>query len=1040
MSLYIASRRRRGMLLLMVMLMLALFMSIGAMLLTIAARARAAARANMFSSQQTAGSDPVFRDALDQALLAALRGTATGTNGSVFFTTPSEENLLADKYGVSLNATCSITSSTNLPVITLSLSPVSDDEVLSGRIVTFNPLPTVGDVASFRILGALSSGSTAVCFVANMPSMRSRRLPPPGVPFPAVINGREFTPAGSGSTPESYDGFDDLNRFLAQPVVSGGQVASFVRSSFIGHTGSFPPIVDNDNDGIADGIWFPTAPSDVDRKVLPDMPSPLGGTRRFQVSYLILDLDGRLNVNACGIARPTGGSYTGSQNGLVGLGYGPADVDISLLFPPTLPPASGLSPFLSSGTGAWSPLVVNGVPSVSGSAPSPTQRRPPPLLGTIHGRYGPDGRPGAGSINDAGGYYTALGGTNYSLTVTGTNTIADLQGRLKLYMTGSASNPKQTFFSSAAYSAAVDALDDPYELRLDEDSARLGAPRRPSPSTAGTNDDSPYTLGELERILRPNDPDTPQLPQRLAAGIETYAQASRMWITTDSWDSPSVSGTAGKRVIDYLEDLPAMSSAVWSGSSNSVSADTAAGLKMNINRPVLSGTSPNALADQQEYCKSLYTLARALGVAAAPAAQWAANALDFRDNDDGNSILTKFDYDTNPSNGWQASEFAAQPVWGMERPELIFESSTHNSSTGNVDVTLRRPACEVELVASGSTVQLETIAPSLGTPPYTLFFRASPPIWRLSVDPGGATHAIADDSSLAPGSTKIISTPFAGGSSSRVYLERLANPATAFNATTNPYVKVDEIAVSPVPGNTTNPPLPIPSRFHWPNRPFISHAELLLVSGTYASRNPLLSSVASTTPGILDVTHVPSRFAGNAATISGSLSNLSLVGLDRFSVDQFSKWREPGKVNVNTIVSSTNAAIDTDDVVWTTLIGGTTPTNPYVAVSGSGATPAASIGVLISGSSFSNQSFGDLRDTNPLIKAGRSIRLANTATVRSHVFAVWITVKITDDSTTPPTEGTKRMFAIIDRSIPVGYSPNQDLNVRDTIKLKRYLD
>ena len=59
---------------------------------------------------------------------------------------------------------------------------------------------------------------------------------------------------------------------------------------------------------------------------------------------------------------------------------------------------------------------------------------------------------------------------------------------------------------------------------------------------------------------------------------------------------------------------------------------------------------------------------------------------------------------------------------------------------------------------------------------------------------------------------------------------------------------------------------------------------------------------------------------------------------------------------------------------------------------------------------------------------------------RRNVFAVWITVKITDDSTSPPSMVTKRLFAIVDRSIPVGYSPNQDLNVRDTIKLKRYLD
>jgi hypothetical protein len=80
------------------------------------------------------------------------------------------------------------------------------------------------------------------------------------------------------------------------------------------------------------------------------------------------------------------------------------------------------------------------------------------------------------------------------------------------------------------------------------------------------------------------------------------------------------------------------------------------------------------------------------------------------------------------------------------------------------------------------------------------------------------------------------------------------------------------------------------------------------------------------------------------------------------------------------------------------------------------------------------------RDRNPFFAYAQAIRLANTATIRSQVFAVWITVRITDDSPNAPSPVTKRMFAIIDRSIPVGYAPGQDLNVRDTIRLKRYLD
>jgi hypothetical protein len=68
------------------------------------------------------------------------------------------------------------------------------------------------------------------------------------------------------------------------------------------------------------------------------------------------------------------------------------------------------------------------------------------------------------------------------------------------------------------------------------------------------------------------------------------------------------------------------------------------------------------------------------------------------------------------------------------------------------------------------------------------------------------------------------------------------------------------------------------------------------------------------------------------------------------------------------------------------------------------------------------------------------IRLANTATIRSNVFAIWVTVKITDDSANAPSPVTKRAFAIVDRSIPVGYSPGKDLNVRDCIRILRFLD
>jgi hypothetical protein len=56
------------------------------------------------------------------------------------------------------------------------------------------------------------------------------------------------------------------------------------------------------------------------------------------------------------------------------------------------------------------------------------------------------------------------------------------------------------------------------------------------------------------------------------------------------------------------------------------------------------------------------------------------------------------------------------------------------------------------------------------------------------------------------------------------------------------------------------------------------------------------------------------------------------------------------------------------------------------------------------------------------------------------VFAVWITVEMADSAALDEPKQYRRLFAIVDRSIPVGYSPGVNLNARDTVRLVRYLD
>jgi hypothetical protein len=1237
--LYQRQAHRRGMLLLLVMLMLSLFMAIGAWLLTITLRSRASARAYGNAALATTGNDNLATETLNTALLRLLRG---GTDGSVTTgTTPVLENLLADKYGSPLiSGSGVLQSATGTPVLTLTSTTAGIAGVanrLSGRVLTITPNSNDGDTASFRILGATVTSGTAAIHLADLPTTTIRKLPNGTSSF--VINGREFTPTTGTTGPESYDAYDDANLWLAQPLLALGQVSRFDRLSFSGTVG--PAAVDNDNDGVLDGVWLPSdatiatamaSGTNPGPSVIADRQSPLGGTLRFQVSYLILDLDGRININAAGMALPSPVGYPSDAGGPLGMGYGPADIDASLIFPPALPVsgtntgsqftgyASGTSlPFMGTGTAQfattslsgsiprsgttslptnlkWPRLLIAGTNAPANPAPGLHQQRAPVSIGTVIGRYAVDREPGLANVDDSDPFQTTTGTVGYSWTASGPNSFADLQGRRTVFMRPPAAGAiTPTLVASSTVSDLVsaalleDAIDDPYEMRLDGTS----------------NNDATFSIAELERILRANDPDALQLPQRLAAGLEDAAQISRMTITTDSWDTPALAGLAARKV----EDALASGTVVYSGTAsawrtgtisgtNTISPDVAAGLRFNINRPV--GTDN----EKQEFCKGLYTLVMLLGATnSQTAAQWAANVMDFRDPD---SNPTRFEYDTTLADGWVTT--GTNVVWGVERPEMVITETAAwaNLTTGSSQlfVTLHRPAATVALSSNPTPVSGTAALPLTGwqirfdqsnasskavdlvsgtnTTSGTQTVAGVSSAFTTTVYSGSATASQLSTS--GPGSylcihpvgpvnfnpTGVSTLQVSGSSlalplgvlSGTVTLERLSNTGSSHSAA-NPYIVIDRAPINviqpptppsklkkerrPGPDDVTNtfpthltafwnpfannpalkPDLltawkddstitlgqysitatnPV-SWFHWPNRPFISHAELALVPADDAagllenysfpstSLVNALTSVAisgtSTTLGelLLEAIHVPSRFAGNTVTVTGTSVDrfgLDLLQLSTSTNAQLSKWREPGKVNVNTIVGGTTrtsgADATTDDVVWTTLLNNVFFANPFTpkpaatetipavpaipastgnptvpgvsAIPGNTprqpATPArTTLGMLtIGGTSTTAMAFQDFlvsgslapRDRNPFFAYAQSIRLANTATIRSQVFAVWITVKITDDSPNAPSPVTKRMFAIIDRSIPVGYAPGQDLNVRDTIRLKRYLD
>jgi hypothetical protein len=1149
------------MLLLLVLTALSFFLLLGAFLIVSAVRARSAARAFANATQAAAVDGIQSRMLLDEALLIALRGSKDAN-----VRTRITESILGDKYGTvgSGSGTVSLAYNPANPLLTATATGLTLGR-LHGRVLTIVPNPAVGGPVSFRTVGG--TGSTV--FLANTPvrpGFPPATLPTVSTAYPAFVNGREFsftgTPTTGTTAAEPWDAYDNSNIWLAQPVLKNGQVDGFLRGSFwpgpVPTTGT--NAVDNDNDGIRDGVWLDG--------VLPSRPSP-SGTFSYRVSYLVLDLDGRVNVNAAGMPDRAQGPYTSTPAVSLGMGYGPADLDPSLVVSsaPSLPSATGTSAFTGAGaatpTDLWYANFLSGSGTTSAGVATDSQRRPPPGISLV-GRYGRDGVPGSPGDDTRGGQQTTGTSTDparYALTVAGTNAAADLKGQMRVYMrppTGGQITPSLTFFVAQT---GTDAVDDPYEVRLVD-----GGPR-PAVAVSGVvpfNDDNPFTLSELERVLRASDADAATLPPRLAAGLSGVAQASRMRLTTDSWDTPAITGSAAAQIETALSGGGIGSLAYPWTNANAASPDVAAGLRFNLNRPLTTA------AETQEYCKGLYTLARALdpSLSAQQAAQWAVNVCDFRDDD---SRMTGFEYDTNLANGWNVdgnltttNDQDRGVVWGVERPDLLVAETAAwretTSGSSQLFVNLVRPPWTAAIMTTGSTVaSVERLDPALGAGanPQNLAIGAGP-AWQLrfsgsAMSPGtsvvqftavsGSTsqnqHVLtgtgvttgtstilggaAAVSALAPGGQCIVApaspqvfnatasparcdvsqggqfAPAAGLTSGTVWLERLADPTRPNSPVDNPYVVVDaapftvcEYAAPATPTLETrsrpssgaNPSVfwrspttwtTVPgagigsytvsgtaSWFHWPNRPFVSQAELALVpadSSRDLLRNydvPTSSLVSGTTAlatMLLDATYVPSRFAGCGTTVTSG--TIAACGLDRLTANQFSAWREPGRVNVNTIPTGTSSTVTIDSLVWATLLGGTSlpltsgtvTVNPFVPIDTTAATPATSTARLLSLSGtavrpMAMRSFGPddsgLRDRNPFLAYATAIRLANTATIRSHVFAVWITLETTDSG-----DGSRtchRLFAIVDRSIPVGFREGENLNVRDTIRLRRFLE
>jgi hypothetical protein len=562
-------------------------------------------------------------------------------------------------------------------------------------------------------------------------------------------------------------------------VLTSGQTNEKLQRMIFG-----PWDVDNDNDGVRDSVWIDVG--------LPVMAGPHGKLVKPLAAVLCIDMDGRLNVNAHGtldLAEDFGANLTSIANSMSpllastggvlrlagggvtsndmprGSGFGPADVSLKHVLDPAIFQA-----------------VIRGTP-------------------TVPGRYGPDGDPNLRRAGLPGqldvltrvskiGWPDTMGG------LSGFVTPPDLRARYGLGVND---------FGQPMFEANYDQQDgwallaSPYEINLSRKTA-AGVEQALNQYA----DDAPFSVAELERVLRIFDADAVKLPDRLRALTNATSDLDRrLKITTDSFDLPAPNVALPHELHDLVStdptyarqprstaelieirvraalglapfpmplNAPADATKVRNVVRQLVAPELAAGERLNLNRPLGNGVDDNQngvvdepgeltaggaptpvwkdptvaamtafqsavfppmatdfrpaagnLADpnpqpvavdhRQLLARHLYVTS--LTLAAGPTfgngtnaqtdrelatriAQWAANTVDFRDPD---NIMTGFEFDVNPFNGWDVdgelndsstdnSHAERGVVWGLERPELVITEtgSWHDRRTDDTNL------------------------------------------------------------------------------------------------------------------------------------------------------------------------------------------------------------------------------------------------------------------------------------------------------------------------------------------------------------------
>ena len=516
-----------------------------------------------------------------------------------------------------------------------------------------------------------------------------------------------------------------------------------------------PPEIDSDGDGVLDSVWIDIG--------LPVQTDKNGKTYKPLVAVKIIDLDGRLNVNAHGsnwealYSQSTPFDRINPEVPLLGMLDGAGNPDTS--FNDQLPLGMGMGPAEISLRYAFSDRSD--------------------YLPLVNSRYGADGQPGVVTSRDwlpqkhFGHPAPGLVGGFYSSQM-------DWFGRFVIGFpyVDPATNPQQ--FGVPVEMPVVDLTgladeltDSPYEMVLGNDMYAVG-------TTDPQYADAPYSAKEMERILRRYDRDSRMLPPRLTQLLAEPLSMSRANLFTHaSFEVPALPRSIVEKLNDLLQangysaNTPAAINARKRELLNMLAWDTMRNLPMDVNRPFGNGIDDdddgqvdeytlngdgeengsdgplgneegngevlyeqygtprmdhdndgrfpeNYTGARQLFARNLFVLSMVVLTGDAyqdpndtsmmignndclvdvngtvlydlngdgnmddedivALAQWCVNVVDFRDPD---SICTRFEFDTNPFDGWTPNRY----VYGAERPEMLISEGTaiHDKRTEDLN-------------------------------------------------------------------------------------------------------------------------------------------------------------------------------------------------------------------------------------------------------------------------------------------------------------------------------------------------------------------